>query len=161
MLSRQIAINVLKQVAEKKAYADIVLNNEFQKHEISVQDKRFIYELVHGTLRWQGKLDWIAKHFFKGNFKKCPSIIKYILRITLYQIIYLDNIPDYASINEGVSLAKKISSNYWANKVNAILRNFIRKGQQLSYPDINTNPEEHIAAKYSHPIWLIKRWLTR
>ena len=161
MQPRQLAIKILRRIEKTDAYVDIIIDNELQKSKLSRNEKGFVNELVNGTLRWRGKLKWLIVQFYDGKYKKCPSNIKYILEVTLYQLLHLYNIPDYAAINEGVLLAKKLNGNYWARKVNGILRSIIREKQQLAYPDINYNAAEFIAVKYSHPQWLVERWINR
>jgi 16S rRNA (cytosine967-C5)-methyltransferase len=79
----------------------------------------------------------------------------------LYQLIFMDRIPEYAAINEAVELAKIKGGPYWGKKVNAILRSFQRNEYQIDFPDLSTNPVEYIAVYYSHPEWILKRWIDR
>jgi len=161
MNPRYLAIKILQRIDETEAYADFVIHHEMAHFEFTEQNKKLINEIVHGTLRWKGSLDWLIDQFFIGKIKKSPTAIRYILEITLYQLNYLDKIPQYAAIHEGVSLAKKIGGDYWAKKVNAILRTFLRKKDTIVYPDPKNDPTKYITVKYSHPEWLVHRWLER
>jgi 16S rRNA (cytosine967-C5)-methyltransferase len=90
-----------------------------------------------------------------------PLDINNILRIGIYQIFYLDKIPDYAIVNESVNLAKKSKYNQYSNLVNAILRKIIRKPNDIYWPDISKNPVKYLSEYYSFPEWLINRWIQR
>ena len=84
-----------------------------------------------------------------------------ILRLSVYQLLFLDRVPDYGATNEGVKLAKKMGDTYQAGYVNAILRRFLREKDEIEFPDIYEEPIKHIAVMYSHPTWLVRRWLKR
>lgn len=84
-----------------------------------------------------------------------------MLRLGLYQLFFLDGVPDHAAVNETVKLARQISHKGIANLVNAVLRRAARSKGQITYPNIQKNPIGHIAARYSHPEWLAKRWIER
>ena len=161
MAPRQIATEILTRVYKDNVFVDVLMHREFHRSDLSNLDKSFISELVHGTLRWQGKLDWILKQFYQGDFEKCPRIIKIILEASLYQILYMSKTPEFAAVNEGVRLAQKMKGRYWGNRVNAILRNYLRQRDCLKYPDLAENPIESISVRYSHPQWLVKRWIKR
>jgi len=159
--SRIIAVKILLKFDESSTHIDTISHNEMQHTNLSDREKRLINELIHGALRWRGQLNWIAASFYQGNYDKCLSVIKIILQISLYQLIHLTKIPAYAAINEGVTLAKTYTDAHWANKVNGILRNFLRNKGQLNFPDLDINPVAHISVRYSHPQWMIKRWIDR
>ena len=161
MTSRQITINLLERWEKAATYADILLNKYFNEHDISEQEKALVQELFFGVIRWREKLDWLSGQFFQGKLAKSPRFVKYVLQISLYQLLYLDRIPEYAVINEAVKIAKSKGGRYWAGKINAILRNFLKQKKKLHFPDIETSPVEHISIKYSHPKWLVKRWIQR
>lgn len=161
MSPRQIAVEILIRIRKDDAFADILIHNEFSKHDLSNLDKSFISALVHGTLRWQGKLDWLIEQFYRGSFKKCPAAITAILETALYQILQMSKTPEFAAVNEAVRLAQKRKGRYWGNRVNAILRNYLRKKDTIKFPDLKIDPVEAIAVRYSHPRWLVKRWIAR
>ncbi|MDZ7264991.1 MAG: 16S rRNA (cytosine(967)-C(5))-methyltransferase RsmB, partial [candidate division KSB1 bacterium] len=116
-------------------------------------------EVFFGVLRWQLRLDWIISQFYDGDYTKAPANIRHILQLSFYQLLYLDKIPDYAVIHEAVKLAKKIRGDYWGKKINAILRAFQRNRDQIRWPDRSVAPIDSIAIEYSHPHWLVQRWM--
>jgi len=156
---RGIAVKVLNRVDRTDAYLDKLIDHEFKNSELSGQDKALLFEIVHGVLRWMGKLDWILNGFYKGAYTKCIPNVKNALRVGLYQILFLEKIPDYAAVNESVEFIKRLQGQKPADQANAVLRNIIRSKEGIRYP----NPEEdligYLSAFYSHPAWLVKRWL--
>jgi 16S rRNA (cytosine967-C5)-methyltransferase len=83
------------------------------------------------------------------------------MRVALYQILYLDKIPDYAAVNEAVDFVKKLQGKKPADLTNAVLRNIIRNKNGIRYPDTEDNKISFFAAYYSHPSWMVKRWVNR
>ena len=123
-------------------------------------DRAFITELVYGVLRQRGFLDWIIEKFTKKPIKKSSPLIRNILRLGAYQLLFLDKVPISAAVNESVRLAKekeKRSSGF----VNAVLRNIDRERNNIPYPEPEEHPVEFISVRYSHPAWLVKRWIER
>ncbi|HOJ37731.1 MAG TPA: 16S rRNA (cytosine(967)-C(5))-methyltransferase RsmB [Ignavibacteriales bacterium] len=156
---RGIAVKILNRIEQTDAYLDKILDYELKHSNLSSQDKALLYEIVHGVVRWEGKLDWILTGFMKGNFSKAMLDIKNALRVALYQILYLDKIPHYAALNEATEFIKKIHGQKYANFVNALLRNIVNNLENIRFPD----PEEKISYltnTYSHPVWLVKKYLT-
>ncbi|RJP68947.1 MAG: 16S rRNA (cytosine(967)-C(5))-methyltransferase RsmB [Ignavibacteriales bacterium] len=156
---RGIAVKILNRVDRTDAYLDKLIDHEFKNSELSGQDKALLFEIVHGVLRWMGKLDWILNGFYKGAYSKCIPNVKNALRVGLYQILYLEKIPDYAAVNEAVEFVKRLQGQKPADQANAVLRNIIRSKEGIRFP----NPEEdligYFSAFYSHPSWLVRRWL--
>ncbi|MBN1350220.1 16S rRNA (cytosine(967)-C(5))-methyltransferase RsmB [candidate division KSB1 bacterium] len=158
---RHIAVDILCRVRKDGAFSDISLNNQFAKHDLALIDKAFISELIHGSIRWRGRLEWLVTQFYQGDYKTCPLPIKAILETGLYQIDYMTKTPGFAAVNEAVSLAKKLKGQYWANRVNAILRTYLRNRASIQFPDEAIDPIKAISVGYSHPEWMVKRWIER
>ena len=158
---RGLAVKILNRVERTDAYLEKLLDNEMRNSDLNGQDKALLYEIVHGVTRWMGRLDWILNGFYKGQFSKAIPNLKNGLRVALYQILFLDRVPDYAVVNEAVEFVKKLQGQKPADLTNAILRNIIRSKNGIRYP----NPEEdligYLCAYYSHPSWMVKRYLTR
>lgn len=158
---RGLAVKILNRVERSDSYMERLLENEMKSSELSGQDKALLYEIVHGVIRWMGRLDWILNGFYKGQFSKAIPNLKNGLRVALYQILFLDRVPDHASVNEAVEFVKKLQGQKPADLTNAILRNIIRNKNGIRYP----NPEEdlvgYLSAFYSHPSWMVKRYVAR
>lgn len=158
---RGTAVKILDRIERTDSYLEKLLDHELKNSDLSGQDKALLYELVHGVVRWMGRLDWILAGFYKGQFSKAIPVLKNALRVALYQIMFLDKIPDYAIVNEAVDFVKKLQGQKPADITNAVLRNIIRSKNGLRYPDPAENLVSYLAAYYSHPAWLAKRWVDR
>lgn len=158
---RGLAVKILNRVERTDAYLEKLLDNEMRNSELSGQDKALLYEIVHGVVRWMGRLDWVLNGFYKGQFSKAIPNLKNCLRAALYQILFLDRVPDYAAVNEAVEFIKKLQGQKPADLTNAILRNIIRSKNGIRYPDPDEDLVGFISAYHSHPSWLVKRYLSR
>jgi 16S rRNA (cytosine967-C5)-methyltransferase len=158
---RGLAIKILNRIDRTDAYLERMLDNEMKSNELAGPDKALLYEIVHGVVRWQGRLDWILNGFYKGTFSKAIPNLKNALRVALYQILFLDRVPDYAAVNEVVEFVKKLQGQKPADLVNAVLRNIIRSKNSIRYPDPEEDLVGYLAAYYSHPSWMVKRYVTR
>ncbi len=158
---RGLAVKILNRIERTDSYLDKLLDYEMRNHELSGPDKALLYEIVHGVVRWMGRLDWILNGFYKGQFSKAIPNLKNGLRVALYQILFLDRVPDYAVVNEAVEFVKKLQGQKPADLTNAILRNIVKNKNGIRYP----NPEEdivgYLSAYYSHPSWMVKRYVKR
>lgn len=156
---RLVSIYIISRVIESKSYSDVLLDYYFKKNKVDQRDRRFITELVHGTLRWKKKLDWILQKAYNNDWEKVPDTIKYVLDIGLYQLMYMDKVPDYASVNEAVRIAVQKNGLVWGRVVNGILRRIIRDPEIQKIPVLKKNPVTSLAIKWSHPEWLVERWV--
>ena len=158
---RGLAVKILNRVERTDAYLDKLLDNEMRNAELGGPDKALLYEIVHGVVRWMGRLDWVLNGFYKGQFSKAIPNLKNCLRVALYQILFLDRVPDYAAVNEAVEFIKKLQGQKPADLTNAILRNIIRSKNGIRYPDPEEDLIGYISAFHSHPSWLVKRYINR
>jgi 16S rRNA (cytosine967-C5)-methyltransferase len=158
---RGIAVKILNRVDRTDAYLDKLLEIEIKNSELSGPDKSLLFEIVHGVMRWLGRIDWILNGFYKGQFSKCIPNIKNALRVALYQILFLDKVPDYAAVNEAVEFVKKLQGQKPADLTNAVLRNIIRTKNAINYPNRDEDIVNYFSAYYSHPSWMVKRWVAR
>ncbi len=158
---RGVAVRLLNRIERSDSYLDRVLDAELRSTEINDLDKGLLTELLHGVLRWQNKLDWVLNGFSHGNFQKSEVNIKNTLRVALYQILFLDRIPHAAAVNEAVELIKRIRGEKVAGLVNAVLRNIIRNIEGIRYPDPGEDYIQYLSVMYSHPHWMVKRWVKR
>ncbi len=157
--ARLMALEVISAVLEDGAYANIALHGMLETHRPAKLDRAFITELVYGTLRRLNTLDWVLGSFLQKPLAGLPPRIRNILRLGAYQLLYLDRVPDSAACNESVNLARRYGHPGTVKLVNAVLRNVARRKGQLAFPDLAADPGQGIAVKYSHPAWLVRRWL--
>lgn len=152
--ARELALQTLTDILINGAYSNHALNEQIEKSDLTIQDKNFMTELVYGTLQHQQLLNFYATPFFNGKVK---GWIRILIQMTLYQILYLDSVPQHAAISEAVNVAKKRGGQFNGKLVNAILREMVRN----PLPDLQLiqDDAERLATQTSHPIWLIKLWI--
>jgi 16S rRNA (cytosine967-C5)-methyltransferase len=156
---RHLAVDILDQVSQSHSFAAQLLDETLDLNELSgAPDGRLLTHLVYGSLRFQGHLDWILAKLFRGDFEKMEESVKNILRVGLYQLKFIDRLPAFAVVDEAVKIAKIICPAQ-SGLVNAILRNYLRQKNNISFPSLTQNPAEFIAAYHSHPLWLVKSWI--
>ena len=125
------------------------------------RDARFARQLVLGSIRWQKRLDWILTPFCSRSIDKLSPWARHILRMGVYQLFWLDRVPERAAVHTSVELAKHFAHKGVASLVNAVLRNLLRRQSQIRYPDPEREPTAYLSVYYSHPEWLVERWLQR
>jgi len=156
---RHLAVDILNQVQTGQDFASLLINDSLDKNALSgTADGRLLTHLVYGVLRFRGHLDWILGKLCRGNFEKLDESIKNVLRTGVYQLKFSDRLPDFAVVNEAVKIAKRIKPDK-SSLVNAVLRNYLRRDQEIPFPSEKKNIAEYIAAFHSHPLWLVKKWL--
>ena len=155
--SRLVAITVIEKVLNDNAYSNIVLGLELNKSDLSDKDKALVTEIVYGSLKYKYTIDKILCNFIKKGIDKLDSFVLNILRISIYQIKFLDKVPSFAVVNEAVNLTKK-KSNIGASKlVNGVLRNYLRDSEAKYY---NEKDEiERLCFEYSFTKALVKLFI--
>ena len=139
----------------------ITLDRMLAGIDLPKRDRDLMYALVYGVLRWQARLDWILAHFSRTPISRIEPRILNILRLGLFQILYLDRVPVSASVHSAVELAKSQAPARVAGFVNAVLRNAARNHQKTPFPHPENDPVSWLAAFHSFPKPLIRRWLKR
>lgn len=124
-----------------------------------LRDRSFARQLVFGVLRWQGRIDWILGQLSHRRLANCVPYLRQVMRLGVFQLLWLDRVPPSAAVHTSVELAKKRVNPGAAKLVNAVLRALIRQQHTISYPD--SDSIDFLAVYYSHPAWLVKRWLKR
>jgi len=155
--SRLVAIKVIEKVLNDNAYSNIVLGLELNKSELSDKDKALVTEIVYGTLKYKYTIDKILLTYVKKGIDKLESFVLNILRISVYQIRYLDKVPSFAAVNEAVNLTKK-RSNLGASKlVNGVLRSYLRDIDAKYYNEEDNI--ERLCFEYSFTKALVKLFI--
>ena len=157
---RGTAVQALLRYERTRQHLDHILTDYHTSQPFSLSEKAILTEIVNGTVRWRTKIDWILSLFLQKHDRKLPATIRQILRIAVYQILENPNVAPEIVVNESVILAKKYGHAGTQKLSNAVLRNVVRNIAAIEYPDITKQPAEHIAVLYSHPQWLVERWLT-
>ncbi len=159
MNAREMALQVINEIIDSGAYSNIALAKKLHKSVVSEQDRRFITELVYGTVKTHKTLDYFLAKFITRKLSTLSPVILNILRLGLYQILFLTKVPPSAACNQSVELAKKYGHAGTVKFVNGVLRNMIRQQDKLTYPDPAQEPDAYLAYFYFHPLWLVQHWL--
>lgn len=157
--TREIALKTLYKIDKEQAYSNIALNEEIKQNreKLTEKDIGLISEIVYGVTTWKLTLDEIIKKYSKIKLKKISPWILNILRMGVYQIVFLDKIPKSAAVNESVNLAKRYGHSSSSNFVNAILR----KVEKNDYEELFeiSNDVERISKTTSMPEWIVRELL--
>lgn len=159
--ARTIALRLLNRIQGDRLTLDHLLKDfEDQIQQLSRPDRSLVHALVYGVLRWQGRLDYIIDQFTARSTKIDP-LVRIILRLGLFQIQFLERIPSSAAVFTSVELAKENKRAWASGFVNGVLRQVIRKADQIIWPDPSRLPVDFMAAWHSLPQWMISRWMQR
>ncbi len=153
---REVALKILYKIDQQEAYSNLVLDDMIKQNRKLLKEKDIglISEIVYGVTTWKLTLDEIIKKYSNIRLKKISPWILNILRMSIYQIIFLDKIPKSAAVNEGVSLAKRYGHKSSSGFVNAILRKVNKNDYEEMFKI--QEPEERISKTTSMPKWIIE-----
>jgi 16S rRNA (cytosine967-C5)-methyltransferase len=171
--ARRIAFDVLRRVAAEDAYAADLLYAELDPG-IKKSDASLATELTLGVLRWQRLLDFLLERYLERRCEQLDLEVLLALRLGLYQLRYLDRVPQHAAVHESVELVKRARKSSAAGMVNAVLRRTTAEAkiageelEKLIFRSLATQSpataggaaEERLGILYSHPTWLVARWM--
>jgi 16S rRNA (cytosine967-C5)-methyltransferase len=160
--ARKAAFETLNTLDESRRTLDSILEEvPAEDTPVSRRDRALFQTLVFGVLRWKTRLDFVIAHFSSTRFDKIDPRVLNILRLALFQIVYLDRVPESAAVNTAVELAKASVAPGVVGYVNAVLRKASREYQTLTFPDIGKNAIVATAVTKSFPEWIIRRWINR
>lgn len=156
---RHIAVSVLVSWDTSFHTLDKSLENHSEQIDsLSRKDKSLCNALIFGVLRHRGTIDWTLSEFSKTSLAKVDTPLLYLLRITCFQMMYMDRIPVFAAINTSVDIAKKIAGQKAAGFVNAVLRNAADHFSTVVFPDPKKDRAKFMGVKFSIPLWLSRKW---
>ena len=160
-MTRELVLGVLLEVTRDGEYSHISLRNVLTKYQyLDKRDRAFITRVVEGTLEHMIEIDYIINQFSKVKVNKMKPVIRCILRSAVYQLKYMDSVPNSAACNEAVKLATKKGFASLKGFVNGVLRSIERNLDTITYPD-ETNLIEYLSVKYSMPEWILRKWLAK
>lgn len=154
--NRKTAYHTLMDVEQKKSYSNLALN-----HQIicgKPDSPAFVRELVYGVLENKYLLDHIINYFVPTGVEKVKASDLTILRMGLYQIRYMDSVPEYAAVNESVNLAKKFAKGR-EGFINGVLRSYIKNPDEVRLPERNEDEIRYLSLKYSYEPWIVELWM--
>lgn len=179
---REIALAILDRVERRKAYADVLLNARLEEAALPQADGALLTRTVYGVLRWRGRIDWVLGRLLRKPLDDLDPVVRNLLRLGAYELLFLDRVPAYATVNELVELTGRRAGPGKARLVNAILREIARQereawappaasrtAEEMSAADaaeiekhgsspVAPGSVEEMAALVSHPRWLIEMW---
>jgi 16S rRNA (cytosine967-C5)-methyltransferase len=159
---RKTALDVLNRLNRGKKTLDSILGDLPQDDRyLSRKDRALFTAMVYGVLRWRSRLDHIITHFSNTPIQKIEPGVLNILRLGLFQIVYLDRIPNSAAVNTSVEITKQIGASRAAGFVNALLRKSAGNYSSVHFPAFEPDPVAFLSADQSLPGWLGQRWLKR
>ena len=154
--SRTLAYQVLLHLEHKASYPDRLIRAALERHSrLDERDRALLTELVYGTVRWRGRLDWHLDRLSRTRPEKIDPAVRVLIRLALYQILFLDRIPNHAAVNDSVEIAKNSHPPHVIKFINAILLEAVRRGGAWDFPDPATDQAGHTAVMTSHPAWLV------
>lgn len=157
---RALALSALTEILEEGAHSHIVIRQMLKKREgLSKQERAFFTRLVEGTLEELLFLDYVLNRYSKVKVKKLKPVMRTVLRMSLYQIFFMDSVPAEAACNEGVKLIEKRGLSGLKGYANGVLRTIIREKDNIRLPDPKKQPIEYYSIKGSLPVWLVEKWL--
>lgn len=157
--SRKIAVQVLSRFERDRSRLDDLIAEHIKDQFPDPRDRRYIKRVTAGVVRNLSYLDWIIMQFYRKNYNKAQIRLKNILRLAIFEIIYMDAIPNHATVNEFVELAKAELSHPQSRVVNGILRNLLRTPDLPDPAEKIEDEAQKLSVLYSFPVWLVKRWL--
>ena len=157
---RDLALRVLNGLTRRSVFSEDALNDLFQSHPaLDGREKAFVSHLVQGVLRWRLRLDWTVSRAADFPIKRITPNVLNILRLALYQIFFLDRVPESAAVNEAVKQAKRGHHRHVVSFVNGILRSICREKDEIPFPDRKRDPLLFLSIFYSYPEWLVRKWI--
>lgn len=157
---RQLILRILTEFDKHPGNLDKIIEHVLRGSYIDHRDRRFVFEIVYGVLRHKLTLDYIIDHYLTDKINQNDEAIYRILRIGIYQLVYMNKVPDHAAVNESVKLAKTDpSSMRFSSLINAVMRNLINHKKIIPLPDPQKDLSYRLSIEYSHPKWLVDRWL--
>ncbi len=162
LVVRRMALQILGAVDRQQRTLDAILEDFRQRHPLARQrDRALLQAIVFGVLRWRGRLDFVIGTFSRTPLDKIQPDILNILRIALFQVMFMDRIPVSAAVNTAVELAKPLAPKWIVRFVNAVLRKAAAGHEKIVYPVLAKDPVAALAAAKSFAPWMVRRWLDR
>jgi len=155
---RQLSLLAIDGVLEKGAYTNIILDQYLRKSKLLPGDRHLVTEIVNGTIRMLKHLDWVLNLFLHKSIDKQNPWLRNALRMSLYQMLFMERIPDYACVNSAVDLVRARAGKQLAGVANGVMRNIARKRAEIKYPE-PLDSIEYLVVYYSQPEWLVEKLL--
>ena len=160
--TREIILGALMEITEEEQYCHIVLRDVLTKYQyLEKRDRAFISRVVEGTMENMIQIDYILEQFSTVKVQNMKPVIRNILRMSVYQMQYMDGVPHSAVANEAVKLTQKKGFYTLKGFVNGVLRAVDRGMEEVSFPDAERTPRRYLSVRYSMPEWILQKWLAQ
>jgi 16S rRNA (cytosine967-C5)-methyltransferase len=156
---RKIALEILLRIEKDGSYSNLLLDSRIKEGNLTGKDTAFLTTLVYGVLENLICLDFFISHFAKRSAAKIQPEVHGILRLGVYQLVFLDRVPASAAVGESVELTKVCKVAYASGFVNAVLRQVAQNLDNLPYPDKKSDLRRYLHIRYSCPKWLLDKWV--
>lgn len=157
--ARLLAVRILERVERTGAFADLALHSALAQTDLSARDRALVTDLVYGTLRWRGRLDFVLAKVLHQSLDTLEPLVATTLRLGAYQILFCDRIPDTAAVDQSVRCVRAAGLERATGLVNAVLRKLISLQDRIEFPDFATDPVAHLTHALSVPPWIAQRWI--
>jgi 16S rRNA (cytosine967-C5)-methyltransferase len=157
--ARLLAVRVLDRVQRARAYADLSLHHHLAHSKLSAADRALTTEIVYGTLRWRGRIDFLLEKLLERPMQQLEPVVASALRVGAYQLLFTDRIPASAAVDEAVRCVRALGVERATGLVNAVLRRLAREHESMPLPDLAQDPLGHLVHALSLPEWIARRWL--
>ena len=154
MSARKLAVQLLNRTEQEQSYSNLLLDSALSQSQLDERDKRLCASLYYGVIERRITLDAVLSHYSKQPLRKLDSTVWNILRLGIYQLLYCDQIPSRAAVNESVKLTRSCRKASASGFVNAVLRGFLRDDCKIPYPK---DPKAAMAVEYAVPQWLLEK----
>jgi 16S rRNA (cytosine967-C5)-methyltransferase len=159
--TRLLALRVLERVSSAGAYADLLLHSALGRSTLNAPDRAFATDLVYGTLRWRGKIDYYLSHFVDQDLAKLEPLVASTLQLGAYQLLCTERVPVSAAVDQSVRCIRAAGANRATGLVNAVLRRLALEHDKIVLPSVQDDPIAHLTHALSLPRWLAERWIER
>ena len=158
MNTREVILDILLELAKEKEYSNVLIASVLEKYDyLETKEKAFIKRVTEGTIERQIQIDYVLNQFSKVPVKKMKPLIRELLRMSTYQLLFMEHTPDAAVCNEAVKLAKKRKFQSLQGYVNGVLRSIARGKEEIAYPKKEEEPLAYLSVCYSMPLWLTEQ----
>lgn len=159
MNSREIILDILLEISGQNEYSNILITAVLNKYDyLEPREKAFIKHVAEGTLERRIQIDYVLDRYSKVPVRKLKPLIRELLRMSVYQILFMENVPDAAVCNEAVKLAKKRRFQTLQGYVNGVLRTIVREKDKIPYPERDKDIVRYFSIYYSMPEWLVRHF---
>ncbi|MCQ2431461.1 MAG: 16S rRNA (cytosine(967)-C(5))-methyltransferase RsmB [Clostridia bacterium] len=159
MTAREAAFVSLQKYENNKKFANIEADTAIRRNHLEGADRALYTSIFYGTVERKITLDYYID-FLSKRKADIDANVRIILRMSLYQLAYLDRVPDYAILNDAGELCKRFAAKNAVSFINGLLRNFIRKKDEIRFPDEKLEPISFLSVRYSYPAWLMELWVS-